>query len=79
MIVLDTNVLSAVMRVERDEDALAWFAEQSPADLFTTTITEAEIRYGQVAGKDREEASLKAGAFGIDEEPIISVKRDAGD
>jgi toxin FitB len=46
VIVLDTNVLSEVMRPEPDPGVLAWMARQPLAALFTTTITQAEILYG---------------------------------
>jgi predicted nucleic acid-binding protein len=44
MIVLDTDVLSHVMR--SDGVAVAWLDEQPRASLWTTAITIFEIRYG---------------------------------
>jgi predicted nucleic acid-binding protein len=46
MIVLDTNVLSETLRPEPAEAVRRWMAGQPSARLFTTTICEAEIRYG---------------------------------
>lgn len=46
MIVLDTNVLSEVLRPAPDPRPLAWLAAQTRADLFTTTVTRAELLYG---------------------------------
>lgn len=46
MIVLDTNVLSELLRPEPDGAVEAWLAAQQSASIFTTTVTEAEIRYG---------------------------------
>jgi len=46
MIVLDTNVLSEVLRPAPDSRVMAWLALQPRSALFTTTITEAEILYG---------------------------------
>lgn len=46
MIVLDTNVLSELMRPSPSEVVLRWFAGRSAATLFTTTITQAEILFG---------------------------------
>lgn len=46
MIVLDTNVLSELMRPTPSEAVLRWFAGRSAATLFTTTITQAEILFG---------------------------------
>jgi predicted nucleic acid-binding protein len=63
MIVLDTNVLSEVMRVSPSPTVLRWLAKQTPARVFTTTITQAEILYGLgllPAGKRR--ATLEAAA-----------------
>lgn len=46
MIVLDTNVLSEMLRPAPDQGVSAWLAAQPIAQLFTTSVTEAEIRYG---------------------------------
>lgn len=46
MIVLDTNVISELMRREPDATVMAWIGEQPMAGVFTTTLTQAEIFYG---------------------------------
>ena len=46
MIVLDTNVLSEIMRPRPAADVVDWMAAQAAADLYTTSITQAEIIYG---------------------------------
>ena len=46
MIVLDTNVLSEVLKPMPSEFVLRWLAAQDSAGVFTTTITQAEILYG---------------------------------
>src|SRR3546814_17315831 len=46
MIVLDTNVISELMRREPDAKVMAWMGEQPMAGVFTTTLTQAEIFYG---------------------------------
>ncbi|WP_288192581.1 type II toxin-antitoxin system VapC family toxin [uncultured Phyllobacterium sp.] len=46
MIVLDTNVISEMMKLEPDPRVVQWLAEQPAVSLFTTTITQAEILYG---------------------------------
>jgi toxin FitB len=46
MIVLDTNVLSAVMRERPDERVLTWLDEQARTSVWTTSITILEIRFG---------------------------------
>jgi toxin FitB len=46
MIVLDTNVLSEVLRPAPEQRVLAWLEDQSRSALFTTTVTRGEIFYG---------------------------------
>lgn len=46
MIVLDTNVLSEILRPAPDTEVLDWMAAQSNAALFTTTVTRGELFYG---------------------------------
>jgi len=46
MIVLDTNVLSEVLRPSPEPTVLAWLTKQPRASLFTTTVTEGEVLYG---------------------------------
>jgi predicted nucleic acid-binding protein len=46
MIVLDTNVISELLRPKADAAVEAWLADQPTASIFTTTIAEAEILYG---------------------------------
>ncbi|KQB59116.1 MULTISPECIES: type II toxin-antitoxin system VapC family toxin [Betaproteobacteria] len=46
MIVLDTNVLSELLRPAPHEAVLDWFSMQPRAALFSTTVCRAEIFYG---------------------------------
>ncbi len=46
MIILDTNIISEVMKPAPDPMVLAWFNQQKTSSLYLTTITIAEIRYG---------------------------------
>lgn len=46
MIVLDTNVLSEILRPAPDDRPLSWIAAQPRSVLFTTTVTRAELLYG---------------------------------
>lgn len=46
MIILDTNVLSALMREVPDQTVLAWMDRQPDSSLWTTTVTLMELRYG---------------------------------
>lgn len=46
MLILDTNVVSEVMRVQPHAGVLAWIDRQASDDLHVTAVTEAEIRTG---------------------------------
>ena len=46
MILLDTNVISELMRTEPAQIVLDWFGQHDAADLFMSAITEAELRTG---------------------------------
>ena len=46
MIVLDTNILSELMRPAPNPAVVAWLDRQKPGDVATTTITVAEILFG---------------------------------
>lgn len=61
MIVLDTNVLSEILRPAPDERPLSWLAGQSRSVLFTTTVTRAELLYGaQLLPDGQRKATLLA-------------------
>lgn len=46
MIILDTNVLSELMRPAPADTVVRWIRARPPASLFTTAVNEAEILYG---------------------------------
>lgn len=46
MIVVDTNVASELMRPAPSPVVAAWVRSRNPTDLYTTSITLAEIRFG---------------------------------
>ena len=46
MIVLDTNVVSELMRSAPSPNVTAWVRHQRPGALVTTAITVAELRFG---------------------------------
>ncbi|SCX13216.1 putative ribonuclease FitB [Agrobacterium sp. DSM 25558] len=61
MIVLDTNVISEILRPHPARSVLDWFARRSSSSLFTTTVTEAEILYGLrllTEGRRRKELEI---------------------
>jgi toxin FitB len=57
MIILDTNVLSALMRAQPDQTVMKWLDRQPDSSVWTTSITVMELRYGlqiMPAGRRRE-------------------------
>jgi toxin FitB len=46
VIVLDTNVVSALMRRDVDPIVIAWLDDQPPESIWTTAVTVFEIRFG---------------------------------
>ena len=46
MILLDTNVISELMKPKPTVRVVDWVSEQNPGSLFISTITQAEILYG---------------------------------
>jgi toxin FitB len=46
MMILDTNVLSALMRKTPDEAVIEWLNQQPRTSVWTTSITVLEIRFG---------------------------------
>ncbi len=66
MTILDTNVLSELMRPDPSKKVIAWVARQPAGQLCTTSITEAEIFYGielLAKGKRREQLLAAAEAM----------------
>ena len=46
MVVIDTNIVSELMRAEPSAEVLAWMDDRPPRELFVTAVTEAEVRTG---------------------------------
>ncbi len=46
MIILDTNVLSEMIRPQRDKTFLGWILGVDSEEFFTTAVTQAEILFG---------------------------------
>lgn len=66
MIILDTNILSELMRPQPSPRVTAWIDQQADTEIFTTTITEAEIFYGlelKAPGKRRDQLLAAAEAM----------------
>ncbi|HKN76007.1 MAG TPA: type II toxin-antitoxin system VapC family toxin [Candidatus Acidoferrum sp.] len=59
MIVLDTNVISALMRREPEKPVVKWLDAQPAASAWITAITVMEIRFGlQTMPKGRRQEAL---------------------
>jgi predicted nucleic acid-binding protein len=64
MIIMDTNVVSELMRTRPDAAVAAW-ALEADSDLFVTAVTVAEIRYGIARlpeGKRKQDIAAAADA-----------------
>jgi predicted nucleic acid-binding protein len=61
MILLDTNVLSALMRQKPDVEVVRWLDRQPRPSVWTTAITVFEIRFGlQVMATGKRQLALMA-------------------
>ena len=62
MILLDTNVLSALMRTTPDAAVVAWLDRQPVLSVWTTAVTVLEIRHGlALLPAGRRRTALAAG------------------
>jgi predicted nucleic acid-binding protein len=63
VIVLDTNIISELMRPQPNPAVVAWVAAQPRSSLYTTSVSEAELFYGICAMPEgRRRSGLAAGA-----------------
>jgi predicted nucleic acid-binding protein len=46
MFLIDTNVISELMRTTPAPSVLSWFSTQDPSSLYLSAVTEAELRTG---------------------------------
>ncbi len=66
MIVLDTDVLSEVMKPAPDPAVAGWMMRESGRGLFTTAVSEAEIIYGiTILPHGRRKRELETAAQGV--------------
>ena len=66
MIILDTNVISEIMRPNPAPSVLDWLRDQPPTELATTTVNIAEIRYGLARlrfGRRRRDLETRFSSF----------------
>lgn len=64
MIVLDTNVVSELMRRTPEPRVVGWVDAFAPADVFVTAVTAAELMYGVARlpeGRRRQQLVAKVG------------------
>src|SRR5258708_20144557 len=60
MLVLDTNVISEIMKASPSPGVMEWWSQQQSAELFTTTVTVAEILYGiEILPRGKRRDSLR--------------------
>jgi len=64
MIVLDTNVLSALMRAEPDRPIVRWLDRLAAESIWTTSITVFEVQFGLEVLPDGERKTALCNAFG---------------
>ncbi|HEV2381451.1 MAG TPA: type II toxin-antitoxin system VapC family toxin [Terriglobia bacterium] len=61
MIILDTNVLSEIMKVTPSTRVIQWLGQYPLPQLFTTTISEAKILYGiELLPKGKRRTALES-------------------
>ena len=58
MIILDTNVLSALMQQQPDPQVVAWLDRQAAESIWLSTITVFEARYGLALLADGQRKTL---------------------
>lgn len=82
MIILDTNVLSELMRPVPSTEVVDWFAGRPASGLFTTAVAQAEILFGlELMPKGKRRAGLGSAVEAMFEEDfagrILSFDTDA--
>jgi len=61
MLVLDTNVISEIMKALPSARVMQWWSQQQSGELFTTTVSVAEILYGiEILPRGKRRDSLRA-------------------
>jgi len=84
VIVLDTNVISGLMREPRETAVLAWLDRQPSEAVWTTSVSILEIRFGiELLARGRQRRALED-AFGqvlstLLEERILPFDRSAAE
>lgn len=63
MIILDTNIISEMMKPSPSDNVISWLDQEEVSKLYITTITIAEISYGINALPEGNKRVLLAEAF----------------
>jgi len=76
MIILDTNILSEIMRPKPDQAVVRWVTDVAGDELWTTAITVAEIRYGierlPYGSRKLEISATAERAFGLVRDRVLA-------
>ena len=81
MILLDTNVISELIRPSPEPAVRHFLLTRSSDELFTSSVCEAEIRYGlarMANGRRREDLTARIAAFLIEAFPNRILPFDTG-
>jgi predicted nucleic acid-binding protein len=66
MIILDTNVLSALMHSTPDKNVVPWLDQQPRSSIWTTSITALEVRFGlQIMASGKRRSALVEAFEGV--------------
>ncbi len=66
MIILDTNILSEMMRPQPNQQVIQWLNQQPSTELFISSISIAEIEYGlyiMPQGKRKQQLQVRFNQF----------------
>lgn len=69
MIVLDTNVISELMRPKPETTVVNWLDQQDPSNVWLTSITVAELMFGvALLPQGKRKTAISAAVSGVVEE-----------
>lgn len=74
MIIVDTNVLSEVLRPAPDANVVAWLNRQATETLYLCTVTLAEIRFGIAALPDGKRKQVLGTRFESELVPLFASR-----
>jgi predicted nucleic acid-binding protein len=72
MIIVDTNVISEVIKPDPSVEVTGWLARERPSNIFTTAIAQAELLYGiELMPRGRRKSALEAAITRILRELLV--------